>query len=312
MKLTKRLQSANDYVQQFGGVTPLVVVDYQVVCYKLLNSTTEEDSDKVKLSRMIAYLMGLPSRQHLYGVWPTFTMVVVNDFKMDLEGQFDAKGNQLKGYWRHLYYPEYKGGRSVKPPLLHSIRDVGLQYILSPKKDITYLEFEGYEADDIAGAIVKAKRSAQLALQWNSYDNEEREQVKRIANRPVILVTVDKDWMQLVGDGVLWVDTGGYRPPVAYEAEAVEWAYKRHSWLIEHPYEIVELKVAEGDKSDNLPAGADIGLIDLSNPPKDFCLYEQHKEVFDSLLINQANSYNETDFNKALNYLISLGVDVVL
>ena len=163
----------------------------------------------------------------------------------------DDNGGTLP-YWRKQIYPAYKGNRSQKPDLVLSVGQLGLQYISQPNSPFHYFSVPGYEADDIAGALVYIKRLNQQ-LGGNPL----------IANRELRLYTVDSDWLQLVGNGVTWYNSGPWAPRVRGHFEACEWALKRLKVNISHPGQIVDTKMIQGDKSDNLPKGTPRHMIDL-------------------------------------------------
>ena len=155
-------------------------------------------------------------------------------------------------YWRKQLFPEYKGNRTQKPDLVLSVGQIGVQYVNKPGSPWLYYSVPGYEADDIAGALVYIKRTHQ-------YFNGQ----PHIANRDIWLYTVDSDWLQLVGKGVTWYNTGPWEPRVRGHAEALAWAFKRLKVTIKHPTQIVDTKMKQGDKSDNLPKGTPRHMIDL-------------------------------------------------
>ena len=136
---------------------------------------------------------------------------------------FDAKGPTF----RHKKYPEYKANRPEMPedlrvqiPKIHEIVDA---YRL-PK-----LSMEGFEADDIIATLTR------LALEkgWK-----------------VIIVSADKDLMQLVGDDVLMWDP--QRDDV-YDAEGVEKKFGVS------PERVRDLLALMGDSSDNVPGVPGVG-----------------------------------------------------
>ncbi|CBA17842.1 DNA polymerase I-like flap endonuclease (FEN) [Acaryochloris phage A-HIS2] len=161
---------------------------------------------------------------------------------------------------------EYKGGRSEKPKLWQDVAKIGLSYI-SKKTGFYYFSQSGYEADDFAGAIVAHKRSPGAS--------------EVLRNRDVFLYTVDRDWLQLVGDGVYWCNTGPWLPRLRDEEATLADVLKKEKVEISHPHGIVDAKVKSGDKSDNLPAGSPREVIDLLSPPKRYDL--KRKPIFKTL-----------------------------
>jgi hypothetical protein len=156
-------------------------------------------------------------------------------------------------YWRKQLYPQYKGNRKQKPDLVLSVGQLGLQYINQPNSPYSYFSVPGYEADDLAGAFVYIKRLNQQLPDGDPL----------VAERPLWLYTVDSDWLQLVGNQVTWFNSGPWEPRVRGHLEAIEWAQKRLKVNLRHPSQIVDTKMKQGDKSDNLPRNTPRYMIDL-------------------------------------------------
>ena len=99
---------------------------------------------------------------------------------------------------------------------------------------LTMIEQDGYEADDLLGAL--AKQAAQQKVD-------------------VLLVTNDKDMMQLVGDGVrvLRPGTGGIKNDVIVDAPKVK------EILGVTPEQVVDYMALFGDSIDNIPGAKGIG-----------------------------------------------------
>lgn len=220
------------------------------------------------------------------------TIVIVDDIKTtysvpaDLRKKSTESSEEMAevfGYWRHIYLRdfwadydpevlpktsprsktrhtheslEYKGGRSEKTATWRSVADIGLSYI-TKKSPFPYLSLDGFEADDFAGAIVAAKLSGEYEV---------------LRDREVFLYTIDRDWLQLVGDGTLWCNTARWEPRIRGVEETIIDVKKKERVTIKHPREIVDAKAKKGDKSDNLPAGTPREVIDLLNPPDAFNL----------------------------------------
>lgn len=120
----------------------------------------------------------------------------------------------------------------------------------------------GYEADDVAAAIVKSE-----------------------PDREIILGTIDSDWIQMVDEKVTWVCMHGYYPQVRDVEGGKIWlknklnkeSLKAKMKLLNAGIDlfdpdlrsIVKWKSIMGDKSDNLPPGTPSKFIDLFNPPEE-------------------------------------------
>ena len=136
-----------------------------------------------------------------------------------------------KPTFRHEMYPEYKATRAKMPdemvPQLGRLREV-LEAMGIPS-----FELEGYEADDLIGTI--ARESAERGIE-------------------AVMVTGDKDFMQLVTDQVRilnpkrsgeeseWLDPSGVEEKFGVP-----------------PHQVIEVLALMGDSSDNVPGVAGVG-----------------------------------------------------
>lgn len=134
--------------------------------------------------------------------------------------------------FRHTLYPEYKAGRDEMPEDLRwAIPNIAR---VADALSIPVLTLDGYEADDIIGAL--AQRAAASGLE-------------------VVMVTPDKDFAQLVTDQVSL-----YRParfggaPEILGPEEV-----KEKWSIERPSQFIDILALWGDSSDNIPGAPGIG-----------------------------------------------------
>lgn len=178
---------------------------------------------------------------------PLIRIVLVDDDPQPL-GIDDPynPGTEKVGYWRHRIYPEYKGGRKSKPKTWNLVtrtcyevaRELGIPVIKSPE----------YEADDILAHLVRNRQA--------------------YGAKTTGILTVDTDLLQLVQDEPAQSYWYNVLPFDRIRDEAATRAYwlKRHKTEIAHPRNIAMEKHINGDKSDNLPPGAELGLIDLWDP----------------------------------------------
>lgn len=133
--------------------------------------------------------------------------------------------------FRHEQYAAYKANRPELPgelvPQLPRVRQ------LVDALGLQVLEQKGIEADDLIGSM------ARLA----------REQ-----GHDVVIVSADKDFMQLVSEGVRqWIPpTGGG------DGQWIDPAAVKEKWGVQ-PDQMVELLALMGDASDNIPGVAGIG-----------------------------------------------------
>lgn len=134
---------------------------------------------------------------------------------------WDAKG---KGF-RHELFPDYKANRSIPP------EDLGIQIDNSKKflsaLALPQLEKSGYEADDIIATLVAKNPGSKF-----------------------VIVTGDKDLLQLVNDNVWCLDT--MKQKWMGHHEAVE------KFGVE-PAKIAEVQALSGDSVDNIPGAPGVG-----------------------------------------------------
>ncbi|SHG82811.1 DNA polymerase I [Thermosyntropha lipolytica DSM 11003] len=136
-----------------------------------------------------------------------------------------------KKTFRQEMYGDYKANRVAAPDEL--LGQFALIRQVLDALNITYLEQEGYEADDIIGTL--------------SYKAEQR-------GIDTVIVTGDGDALQLVSDKVkVLMSRKGITDIAVYDEEEV-----KNKWGVE-PYRLVEVKALMGDSSDNIPGVDGIG-----------------------------------------------------
>lgn len=186
-----------------------------------------------------------------------------------------------RGYWRNQLVKEltgstYKGARVKKSNRWYQVFDRLLQNF--NMMGIPVVGFPSYEADDVAALLVKTciNRSNPVAVD---------------------LFTVDTDWMGLISEEhqVRWLNMVSWTPRLRDTLEVVnEWCLRRLKETVNHPSQIWQVKSVQGDKSDNLPPGTPIGLIDLLNPCTGYDLYELIPDVAH----NAVDKALKLDFNR--------------
>ena len=165
---------------------------------------------------------GLPTNA-VYG-FTTMTVKLLKTYRPDyLAVALDA-GRET---FRNRIYQEYKSNRPEAPldliPQFPYIRKV-----LEAMK-VAVVEREGYEADDLIATL--AKRLSERGAQ-------------------VVIVSGDKDLMQLVGDGVRLLDTGKDKWIGLQEV--------REKFGVE-PDKVIEVMGLMGDSTDNIPGVRGVG-----------------------------------------------------
>jgi DNA polymerase-1 len=164
---------------------------------------------------------GLPTNA-IYGFATMFQKLVA---KKPTYGAvvFDAPGKTF----REERYPAYKADR----PRMGEDLFVQLAWIDRVVAAHSYpmLRVVGYEADDVIGTLTKQARAA---------------------GHEVVIVSSDKDFAQLIGEGVRMLDT---LRDVTYDAELV-----RKKWGVP-PHQFVDYLALMGDKVDGVPGVPGIG-----------------------------------------------------
>jgi DNA polymerase-1 len=154
---------------------------------------------------------------------------LIKDYQPDYIGiVFDTS----KPTFRDKLFESYKAQR---PPMPDEM-SVQLPYVrrLCEAMRLTILEFDGYEADDVIGTM--AKQAAKKELD-------------------VLVISNDKDMMQLVNSGVriLRTGSGGAKADTIVDAGKVE------EILGVPPEKIIDLMALLGDTVDNIPGAKGIG-----------------------------------------------------
>lgn len=135
-----------------------------------------------------------------------------------------------KHTFRHDMYAEYKGKRDKMPEDLHS-QLLELKDLLRAM-GIMVKEIPEIEADDIVGSI------------------------SRKFNEEFILVSGDKDLLQLVNDNTtVWLTQKGISNVLKVDEKVLMDEFKIK------PYQVIEMKSIMGDSSDNIPGVVGIGKI---------------------------------------------------
>lgn len=152
---------------------------------------------------------------------------------------FDAKRQN----YRNEIFPDYKGTRAEIPeeliPQFSIIREA------TNALNLNYLEMEGYEADDLIATY--ARQASEKGME-------------------VVVVSADKDLMQLIRDGVEYYDPMKdkfYGPEDVKEKFGV------------YPERVVDVQALAGDSIDNVPGVPGIGLKTAAQLINDFGSLEE-------------------------------------
>ncbi|BEH09074.1 MULTISPECIES: DNA polymerase I [Geobacter] len=165
---------------------------------------------------------GFPTNA-LYG----FTQMLLKVIKDHHPGRLAVVFDKGRTTFRTEIYPDYKANRAAMPDDL--VPQIGPIKEMVRAFSIPVLELEGYEADDIIGTI--ARRCEEQGLE-------------------AVVVTGDKDLMQIVSDHIRLLDT--MKDRVSGIPEVVE-------RFGVGPGQVIDILGLAGDTSDNIPGVPGIG-----------------------------------------------------
>lgn len=163
----------------------------------------------------------------VYGFISSFTDLVLKRRPDYAAVAFDLHGPTF----RHELFPDYKANRDSQPedisaaiPFIHRfVKALG----------IVEASCQGYEADDVVGS---------LAVRFAA------------EGRQVVMVTPDKDYAQLVRQGISML-----RPRTGGEPEMIDEAGVCEHFGVERPEQIIDMLGLWGDASDNIPGCPGVG-----------------------------------------------------
>ena len=188
---------------------------------------------------------------------------------------------------------KYKAGRSL--PEYKFTKTKKLVYRYLDQIGATQLGSSGYEADDMAAAIV-----ATNTANGSPYN--------------ILLLTVDTDWLGLVNPSVTWVCMTGFTPTVRDSIEVVNsWAERKLKSTLTTWRDIWDIKGEKGDTADNLPrsAGQLLPVIDLLAPPVCYRFWQTHPALVQSMFTNGDPLFTLEQAKAAQNHLRMLGLQPV-
>ena len=174
---------------------------------------------------------------------------------------------EAKGLTLETLPQGYKGNRRDKDDGFFEVHQIGWEYA---QKYFPCFKQEGYEADDWAGALYREVR-----------DGTD----KTLRERQKLLYTIDRDWSGLVDESrnIWWANTRYPGPReriqerLAGEDQVILHTKVKMGYDIGHPIEIFAAKAEAGELGDNLPPGAPIEYIDLSEKHPKYALEKREK-----------------------------------
>ena len=166
----------------------------------------------------------------LFGFMKYLLELIHREQPTHLAVAFDPPG----GTFRNVMYPLYKANRDETPQLV--IEALEPLKELCRALDIPVLMMPGFEADDVIGSMARQMKSP---------------------DREIYMVTPDKDYGQLVDDGVFQ-----YRPGKAGEnAEILDTGARCAKYGISTTSQVIEMLTICGDAADNVPGVKGVGEV---------------------------------------------------
>lgn len=192
---------------------------------------------------------GLPTNA-VYGYMQTLKKIK-ESYKPDyMVVAFDMKGPTF----RHELYEEYKADRPEMPDDLS--QQIPYIKLITEALNMTILEKQGFEADDIIGTLVANHSSKDMKM---------------------LIVTGDKDMYQLVDDNTFILDYNKDKE------NGSEYALEKFGVK---PTQIIDLLALAGDKSDGIPGVPSVGVKTAAKLLKQF-------DSFDGIYKNVENIKGE-------------------
>ena len=134
--------------------------------------------------------------------------------------------------FRHTIYPEYKAQREETPEDIKKSVPIIKEIIRA--YNIPIIEKEGFEADDVIGAMAKLAEKADF---------------------DTFMMTPDKDYAQLVSDKIFM-----YKPRRSgKDVEILDKKAVCEKYSIKDPLQVIDILAMMGDASDNIPGAVGIG-----------------------------------------------------
>lgn len=159
-----------------------------------------------------------------------FTSMLLNVWRTE-QPDYIAVAFDVGRTFRHDMYDQYKANRSETPEEMTGQMERIHQLVEAFR--IPSFMVEGYEADDVMGAL--ARQAVAQGVE-------------------VLIVTGDRDALQLVDDHIKVLTSGRkFSDTIVYDREAVKQRYGLC------PEQLVDLKALVGDSSDNIPGVRGIG-----------------------------------------------------
>ncbi len=218
----------------------------------------------------------------LYGFTKYLLELVDRERPTHLAVAFDPPG----GTFRNRMYPAYKANRAETPQLVIDALEP-LQE-LCHALGVTTLMIPGYEADDVIGTV--ALRSAAQGAE-------------------VVMVTPDKDYGQLIREGVVQRKPG----KAGGADETLDRAAICAKYGISDPLQVIEMLTLCGDTADNVPGVKGVGEVGAGKLIARYGSVENIYAHLDELSERQRAQFEEARDHIALSHeLVTIKTDVPL
>jgi len=217
----------------------------------------------------------------IYGFLMTLDDILRHENPTHLGAAFDVSGVET---FRHKLYPAYKANREKTPEEIQKsvpiIKDI-LRYM-----NIPILQVEGYEADDVIGTLAEQARQ-------NNYE--------------VLIVTPDKDYAQLVKEGIKI-----YKPKKSgNEAEILDVEAVKKNFSVSDPRQVIDILALWGDAADNVPGVKGIGEVTAKDLIARYQSIENLLEHVDELRPSQREKIaGAADMLKLSKQLVTIDTNV--
>ena len=153
-------------------------------------------------------------------------MQLIKIIEEDKPDYLAVASDSMEPTFRHKRFPEYKATREKMPEDL--VEQLPYLPRLVEALNLPYLILPGYEADDIVGTLMRLCREAEIEG---------------------VMVTSDKDYMQLIGEKIVMLNHRNERIGISGVQEKFGCV----------PEQVVEMLGLMGDSSDNIPGVRGVG-----------------------------------------------------
>ncbi|MGM9790157.1 MAG: 5'-3' exonuclease H3TH domain-containing protein, partial [Candidatus Cryptobacteroides sp.] len=218
----------------------------------------------------------------LFGFMKYLLELIHREQPTHLAVAFDPPG----GTFRNVMYPLYKANRDETPQLV--IEALEPLKELCRALDIPVLMMPGFEADDVIGSMARQMKSP---------------------DREIYMVTPDKDYGQLVDDGVFQ-----YRPGKAGEnAEILDTGAICAKYGISTTSQVIEMLTICGDAADNVPGVKGVGEVGAAKLISKFGNVENIYGHLDELTPRQKEQFLAAKDHIRLSHdLVTIKTDIPL